>query len=338
MALEAARLPARVDESGDLILLESQDRGRWDQRLIALGFHHFDRSIAGDEVSEYHVQAAIAATHARAVDPHSRDWPMILDLYDQLLALNRSPVVALNRAVAVAKVRGPAEALAGASSRWRAIRSCAITICCWPCAGICCWNSAGATEAAGCFRAALDCPCSDPERRFLRAQTEGLQIRGRRYNTGSRGRLMKFSSDDFKRLYAEMPDEELRALVREELSEAARPCYDAELARRGLQAPKPRRAIQALAVPDEPAAVAPESDDVPEEAVEQEEEEDLAPAAIFTSRVEAAAAKALLQSSAIAAFLEDDSPAAGGFRLLVAASYVDQAREVLGNATASPAV
>lgn len=149
---------------------------------------------------------------------------------------------------------------------------------------------------------------------------------------------MKFSSDDFKRLYAEMPDEELRALVREELSEAARPCYDAELARRGLQAPKPRRAIQALAVPDEPAAVAPESDDVPEEAVEQEEEEDLAPAAIFTSRVEAAAAKALLQSSAIAAFLEDDSPAAGGFRLLVAASYVDQAREVLGNATASPAV
>jgi RNA polymerase sigma-70 factor, ECF subfamily len=112
MALEAARLPARVDESGDLILLEHQDRSRWDQRLIALGFHHFDRSISGDEVSEYHVQAAIAATHARAVDPQSRDWPMILDLYDQLLALNRSPVVALNRAVAVEKVRGPAEALA----------------------------------------------------------------------------------------------------------------------------------------------------------------------------------------------------------------------------------
>src|ERR1017187_2859117 len=56
MALEAARLPARVDESGDLILLESQDHGRWDQRLISLGFHHFDRSISGDEVSAYHVQ------------------------------------------------------------------------------------------------------------------------------------------------------------------------------------------------------------------------------------------------------------------------------------------
>ena len=69
MALEAARLPARVDESGDLILLEDQDRSRWDQQLIALGFHHFDRSIAGDGVSEYHVQAAIAATHARAAEP-----------------------------------------------------------------------------------------------------------------------------------------------------------------------------------------------------------------------------------------------------------------------------
>ncbi len=112
MALQSARLPARVDESGDLILLEHQDRGRWDQRLIALGFHHFDRSMAGEEVSEYHVQAAIEATHARAVDPQSRDWPMILELYDQLLALNASPVVALNRAVAVARVRGPAEALA----------------------------------------------------------------------------------------------------------------------------------------------------------------------------------------------------------------------------------
>src|SRR5260370_35502529 len=55
MALQAARLPARVDESGDLVLLDFQDRSRWDQRLIALGFRHFDRSIAGEEVSEYHV-------------------------------------------------------------------------------------------------------------------------------------------------------------------------------------------------------------------------------------------------------------------------------------------
>jgi RNA polymerase sigma-70 factor (ECF subfamily) len=73
MALQAARLPARVDEAGDLVLLDSQDRGRWDRCLIALGFHHFDRSMAGEEVSEYHVQAAIAATHARAAHAEGTD-------------------------------------------------------------------------------------------------------------------------------------------------------------------------------------------------------------------------------------------------------------------------
>src|SRR5258708_6217983 len=88
MALQAARLPARVDESGDLVLLEFQDRSRWDQRLIALGFRHFDLSIAGEEVSEYHVQAAIAATHARATDPLSVDWPLILSMYDELVEMN----------------------------------------------------------------------------------------------------------------------------------------------------------------------------------------------------------------------------------------------------------
>jgi len=169
MALEAARLPARVDESGNLILLEHQDRSRWDQRLIGLGFQHFDRSISGDEVSEYHVQAAIAATHARAVDPQSRDWPMILDLYDQLLALNRSPVVALNRAVAVEKVRGPAEALAALEPLESdpKLRDYYLLL---AVRGHLLLELGRRTEAAACFRAALDCPCSEPERRFLVAQ------------------------------------------------------------------------------------------------------------------------------------------------------------------------
>ena len=101
--------------------------------------------MAGDEVSDYHVQAAIAATHARAAEARSTDWPLILSLYDQLLAINASPVVALNRAVAVAKVHGAAEALDGIE-RWRMIRSCAITICSWRCAGICCWSWAGARK------------------------------------------------------------------------------------------------------------------------------------------------------------------------------------------------
>ena len=174
MALEAARLPARVDESGDLILLEHQDRSRWDQRLIALGFHHFDRSMAGDEVSVYHVQAAIAATHARAEDPQSRDWPMILDLYDDLLALNPSPVVALNRAVAVARVRGAAEALAAVEPLRDdpKLRGYYLLL---AVRGHLLLELGRRPEAAACFEAALECPCSEPERRFLRRKLETAQ-------------------------------------------------------------------------------------------------------------------------------------------------------------------
>jgi RNA polymerase sigma-70 factor (ECF subfamily) len=171
MALEAARLPARVDESGDLILLEYQDRGRWDQGLIALGFHHFDRSMAGGEVSEYHVQAAIAATHTRASDPQSLDWPMILDLYDQLLALNGSPVVALNRAVAVAKVRGAAEALAALEPLVNdpKLRDYYLLL---AVRGHLLMELGRKAEAAACISAALECPCSEPERRFLRKRLQ----------------------------------------------------------------------------------------------------------------------------------------------------------------------
>ena len=167
MALQAARLPARVDNAGDLVQLEFQDRSLWDRDLIGLGFHYFDRSMVGDDVSEFHVQAAIAATHARATDPQSVDWPVILRLYDQLLAINRSPVVALNRAVAVAKVHGPGQALAEIESLDSNQKlgdyhlSLAVR-------GHLLQEVGRRGEAAACFRAALECPCSEPERRFLR--------------------------------------------------------------------------------------------------------------------------------------------------------------------------
>jgi RNA polymerase sigma-70 factor (ECF subfamily) len=166
MLLQAARLPARVDEAGDPVPLEWQDRARWDQRLITAGFRAFDRAIAGDEITAYHAQAAIAATYARAADPRGVDWPLILELYDQLFAINPSPVVALNRAVVVAKVRGAAEGLAaitGLDSHPRlrgyyllpAVRGHLLL------------ELGRRTEAAACFRAALERPCSEPERRFL---------------------------------------------------------------------------------------------------------------------------------------------------------------------------
>jgi RNA polymerase sigma-70 factor (ECF subfamily) len=123
--------------------------------------------MSGDGVSEYHVQAAIAATHARASVSASRDWPLVLYLYDQLLAINPSPVVALNRAVAVAKVHGPAEALDAIAPLENdpklhdyylllAVRGHLLL------------ELGRRTEAAASFRAALACPCSEPERRFLR--------------------------------------------------------------------------------------------------------------------------------------------------------------------------
>jgi RNA polymerase sigma-70 factor, ECF subfamily len=166
MALQAARLPARVAASGDLILLDDQDRSRWDERLIALGFQHFDSAIGGDEVSEYHVQAAIAATHARAQGPLSVDWPLILELYDQLLSLNPSPVVALNRAVAIAKVRGAAEALAAIEpiEHDPKLRHYHLLL---AVRGQLLVDVGRASEGAECFRAALECACSEPERRLL---------------------------------------------------------------------------------------------------------------------------------------------------------------------------
>jgi RNA polymerase sigma-70 factor (ECF subfamily) len=166
MALQAARLEARTDSQGDLVLLEDQDRSRWDGELTALGFRHFDRAIAGDEVSEYHVQAAIAATHARAASGPV-DWALILHLYDQLIAMNGSPVAALNRAVAVAKVRGAAAGLAEVDRltcdpKLRhyylllAVRAHLLR------------ELGRRAEAAECYRGALELRCSEPERRFLR--------------------------------------------------------------------------------------------------------------------------------------------------------------------------
>jgi len=174
IALQAARLPARIDEAGDSILLEDQDRARWDQHLIAEGFHHFDLSIAGEQVSEYHVQAAIAATYTQAANLRSIDWPAILDLYDQLLAISgASPVVALNRAVAVAKVHGPAEGLAEIETLRGdpQLRDYYLLL---AVRGHLLQELGRPEEAAVCWSAALECRCSEPERRFLRRKLAGI--------------------------------------------------------------------------------------------------------------------------------------------------------------------
>jgi RNA polymerase sigma factor (sigma-70 family) len=112
MHLHAARLSARVDAAGDLSALADQDRSRWDARHIAAGLAHFDRSAAGDEVSAYHFEAAIAAVHAGAPSAAETDWTAIVSFYDRLLELAPSPVVALNRAIAVGERDGAERGLA----------------------------------------------------------------------------------------------------------------------------------------------------------------------------------------------------------------------------------
>src|SRR6476646_12037448 len=107
MLLNDARLPARRDSEGTILRLKEQDRSIWNQVLIARGMQHLSMSAAGDELSAYHLQAGGAACHCAASNYESTDWGKILSLYDRLLELDDSPVIALNRAVAVANVHGP---------------------------------------------------------------------------------------------------------------------------------------------------------------------------------------------------------------------------------------
>jgi RNA polymerase sigma factor (sigma-70 family) len=108
MLLNAARTPSRVDADGNLLRLQDQDRARWDQAMIAQGMRHFAQSAAGVEINEYHLQAGIAACHCAAKDYESTDWQQILSLYDHLVEFDDSPVVALNRAIVIANIHGPA--------------------------------------------------------------------------------------------------------------------------------------------------------------------------------------------------------------------------------------
>ncbi|MDB6015701.1 MAG: putative polymerase, sigma-24 subunit, subfamily [Pedosphaera sp.] len=111
MLLNGARLPARVDDEGNLLRLKEQNRAQWDQSMIARGMFHFARSAAGEELTEYHLQAGIAACHCAARDYESTDWRQILSLYDRLMEFDDSPVVALNRAIVVANLHGPGAGL-----------------------------------------------------------------------------------------------------------------------------------------------------------------------------------------------------------------------------------
>jgi RNA polymerase sigma-70 factor (ECF subfamily) len=112
MMLQHARVLARLDSSGEIVLLEDQDRSRWDRDLIAEGLALLEKAARHRRLGPYQIQAAIAGVHTHAADWKATDWAEIDQLYAALERLQPSPVITLNRAVAVSKVQGPAAALA----------------------------------------------------------------------------------------------------------------------------------------------------------------------------------------------------------------------------------
>ncbi len=171
MMFQAARTPARVGQGGELTLLAEQDRSLWDRRMIYLAYKYLDTAAEGDEFTEYHLQAAIAACHTAASSYELTDWAEIVRLYDLLLALNPSPVIALNRAVAIAKWKGPEAGIRAVEDicRHPAMQHYYLL----PATLGELWREIGDDEkAADFYRQALHRPCSEPERRFLSKRLE----------------------------------------------------------------------------------------------------------------------------------------------------------------------
>ncbi len=171
MLLTAARFPARLDAQGALLRLEEQDRSRWDHALIDRGLRHLAAAAQGAELSEFHLQAGIAALHSIAADPASTDWPRIVAHYDALLRLRPSPVVSLNRAVALAQVEGPQAGLAALAAipDREQIESHHLF---HAAAGELHWQLGQSAEAAACFRRALALARVGVEQDYLARQLE----------------------------------------------------------------------------------------------------------------------------------------------------------------------
>ncbi|HET7112972.1 MAG TPA: DUF6596 domain-containing protein, partial [Pyrinomonadaceae bacterium] len=173
MMLQAARLPARTLADGTLAVLSEQNRKLWDRRLIGLGMRHFGASAAGDTITTYHLQAEIAAVHATAASEADTDWPKLVELYDDLYKLEPTPIVLLNRAIAISRSQGPHAGLSALQEidAHSSLRNYHLL----PAAAAELWKQVGDNErAAQAYQRALECPCSAPERAFLENQLQRL--------------------------------------------------------------------------------------------------------------------------------------------------------------------
>ena len=112
MCYNASRFDARIDNNGFIVLLKDQDRSKWNKELIERGHYYLNRSSEGDYISSYHIEAAISSLHCQAESFEQTDWERILQLYDALVQRNASPVVQLNRALALGQAKSKEEAIA----------------------------------------------------------------------------------------------------------------------------------------------------------------------------------------------------------------------------------
>src|SRR5258708_12448778 len=174
MLFQAARLPARTDAMGDLLLLEEQDRSLWDRSMIHLALLHLEQAARGDKLSAYHLQAEIAAMHSTTEHFTLTNWENILALYDLLREKQPTPVVLINRAVAVAQVKGPAAGLNALNAiplhrqpeRYPSLPAAAAQF----------HRRLGhSTEAEISFHRALDFARTEPQQRFLLRKLAALR-------------------------------------------------------------------------------------------------------------------------------------------------------------------
>jgi RNA polymerase sigma-70 factor (ECF subfamily) len=179
MLLHESRRAARTSSTGDLVLLEDQDRSLWNRELIAEGTALVERALASRRIGPYTLQAAISAVHAEARSAAATDWAQIVGLYDVLARAEPSPVVELNRAVAVAMRDGPEAGLAlvdailarGELSDYRLVHAARADLC----------RRLGKTaEARASYQRALELTQQEPERRFLERRLSQLKAEGGR--------------------------------------------------------------------------------------------------------------------------------------------------------------
>jgi len=175
MLIQESRRAARSSPEGDLVLLENQDRSLWNREFIAEGLTLVERALLSRRFGPYTLQAAIAAVHAEAPSVGSTDWEQIVGLYDVLMRVDPSPVVELNRAVAVAMRDGPAAGLAlidailarGELSDYHLAHSARAELC----------RRLGRTgDARASFERALSLTAQEPVRRFIECRLRELPV------------------------------------------------------------------------------------------------------------------------------------------------------------------